>query len=57
MNFINRIFSYFSHLSIFKDEKLKVQGIPIFLDGEDPFESRCEVYVAADSNEIDGPKS
>lgn len=53
MNFINRIFSYFSRLSIFKDEKLKVQGIPIFLEGEDPFEGRCEVFVAADLNEID----
>ena len=53
MNFINKIFSYFSRLSIFKDEKLKVQGIPIFLEGEDPFESRCEVFVAADSKEIE----
>ena len=51
MNFINKIFSYFSRLSIFKDEKLKVQGIPIFLEGEDPLENRCEIFVASSSAE------
>ena len=53
MSFISRIFSNFHHLSIFKKQKLSVRAIPIFLEGEDPLENRFEIFVAADSNEID----
>mgnify|MGYP001180196758 CR=1 FL=1 len=53
MNFIKRNFSKLTRLSIFKDEKLSVRGIPIFLEGEDPFENRCEIFVVSDLDELD----
>ena len=53
MNFIRRIFYKLTRLSIFKDEKLRVGSRPIFLEGEDPLENRCEIFVTVDSNGID----